>query len=179
MNIIFPKINLKIERWKWNKEYRIYVSSLGHFKDEHKKSMPILINSSGYCSIETPYGIKAAHRLVLLTFRPIPNAEALTVDHLNHNKRCNELNNLEWVTKAENLERAKKDYINLNQEHLDKKIITLDGIRFNNINDAVYWIAKKYKLSNDINLSVIKRRLISAINLQKEYFGRTWRYDKR
>ena len=72
-----------------------------------------------------------------------------------------------------------KDYINLNQEYLDKKIITLDGIRFNNINDAVYWIAKKYKLSNDINLSVIKRRLISAINLQKEYFGRTWRYDKR
>ena len=179
MNIIFPKINLKIERWKLINEYRIYVSSLGHFKDEHKKSMPILINSSGYCSVETTYGIKAAHRLVLLTFRPIPNAEALTVDHLNHNKRCNELNNLEWVTKAENLERAKKDYINLNQEYLDKKIITLDGIRFNNINDAVYWIAKKHNLSSDINLSVIKRRLISAINLQKEYFGRTWRYDKR
>ena len=32
LNLIF-----KIERYKWNKEYRVYVSNLGHFKDEHKK----------------------------------------------------------------------------------------------------------------------------------------------
>ena len=100
---IFPSISFKIEKWKWNEEYRVYVSTLGHFKDEHKKNMPVKINNrSGYCMINTPYGMKTAHRLVMLTFRPIPNAESLTIDHLNHNKRCNELRNLEWVTLDEN-----------------------------------------------------------------------------
>ena len=35
--IILPSIKFKIERWKYNEEYQIYVSSLGRFKDEHKK----------------------------------------------------------------------------------------------------------------------------------------------
>ena len=33
--IILPTINFKIERWKWNKEYRVYVSTLGHIKNEY------------------------------------------------------------------------------------------------------------------------------------------------
>ena len=32
---ILPKFILRVERWKWNKEYRIYVSNMGHFRDEH------------------------------------------------------------------------------------------------------------------------------------------------
>lgn len=47
----------------------------------------------------------------MLTWKPIPNAEELTVDHLNHNKRDNSLDNLEWVTKAENIRRSKQDFI--------------------------------------------------------------------
>jgi hypothetical protein len=45
----------------------------------------------------------------MLTWKPIPDAENLTVDHLNHNKRDNSLYNLEWVTQKENLRRAKED----------------------------------------------------------------------
>ena len=108
MGIIF-----KIERYKWNKEYRVYVSNLGHFKDEHKKLIAPKVKQNGYLVIRTPYGFKLAHRLVMLTWRPIPNAEELTVDHLDHNKRNNELTNLEWVTEEENLTRAKDDFINL------------------------------------------------------------------
>ena len=109
--IILPKLNLKIERWKWNKEYRVYVSTLGHVKDEYKQNLALKIAPEGYCKVTTRYGLKSVHRLVMLTFKPIPNAESLTVDHLNHNKRDNSLNNLEWVTKEENLKRANKDYI--------------------------------------------------------------------
>ena len=108
MGIIF-----KIERYKWNKEYRVYVSNLGHFKDEHKKLIAPKVKQNGYLVIRTPYGFKSPHRLVMLTWRPIPNAEELTVDHLDHNKRNNELTNLEWVTAEENLTRAKDDFINL------------------------------------------------------------------
>ena len=93
--------------------------------------MPIRISSkNGYCMIKTPYGIKAAHRLVMLTFKPIPNAEDLTIDHLNHNKRCNELSNLEWVSREENAERAKKDLI-------QEKIIKTGKKFFMDLNEAV------------------------------------------
>jgi hypothetical protein len=39
------------------------------------------------------------------------DAENLTVDHLDHNKRNNSLDNLEWVSEEENLRRAKADLI--------------------------------------------------------------------
>lgn len=110
-HFILPKFILNIERWKWNDEYRVYVSNMGHFKNEHKKPLPFLIDDRRYILIKTNCGFKRAHRLVMLTWVPIPNAESLTVDHLDHNKRNNALSNLEWVTREENQRRADRDYI--------------------------------------------------------------------
>ena len=112
--IIMPKFFFKVERWKWNPDYRIYVSNMGHFKNEHKQDLPIRISQTkGYCGVVVPnYGFKYVHRLVLLTWKPIPDAENLTVDHLDHNKRNNAVDNLEWVTKEENFTRANKDLYN-------------------------------------------------------------------
>ena len=112
--IILPRFIFKVERWKWNKEYRTYVSNMGHFMDEHKKIIPIRVNQKGYIGIFTPYGFMSAHRLVMRTWRPTANMENLTVDHLDHNKRNNSVENLEWVTKAENTKRAREDYIDEN-----------------------------------------------------------------
>ena len=108
---VLPRFSFKVERWKWNKDYRIYVSNMGHFKNEHKQDLPIKIHSKkGYCGVVVPnYGFRNAHRLVMLTWRPIPDAENLTIDHLDHNKRNNSLDNLEWVTEEENFARADKD----------------------------------------------------------------------
>ena len=106
---LFPTISLKVERWKFNKDYGIYVSTLGNFKDRYKRRLPIKINK-GYCYVQTETaGLRAAHRVVMLTWKPIPDAENLTVDHKNHNKRDNSLSNLEWVTQEENLRRASED----------------------------------------------------------------------
>ena len=41
--IILPSIKLKVERWKYNEEYKIYVSSLGRFKNKNKKDIKLLI----------------------------------------------------------------------------------------------------------------------------------------
>ena len=108
----FPKITLRIERWKFNKEYGVYVSTLGNFKSKDKKDLRIKINKNGYCLVRTPaYKHRIlAHRLVMLTWRPNLDAENLTVDHLDHNKRNNSVANLEWVTEEENLRRAREDF---------------------------------------------------------------------
>lgn len=111
---ILPSINLRrsIECWKWNSEYRVYVSNLGHIKNEHKQNVAMKINTSGYCVVFVNGMHVLIHRLVLMTWRPVPNAFELTVDHLNHNKRDNSIMNLEWVTREENTRRAQKDLVN-------------------------------------------------------------------
>ena len=136
---ILPTLKLNIERWKWNSEFRVYVSNMGNFKDEHKKPIAIKIGSgSGYVKIKTPYGVKSAHRLVMLTWKPIPNAEEMTVDHLDHNKRNNKLENLEWVDEKENKIRAKEDIykevlIDILIKHVVKQLdlSEFNGVLFN------------------------------------------------
>jgi hypothetical protein len=119
--IILPRFIFKVERWKWNKEYRVYVSNMGHFMDEHKKIIPVKINQNGYVLIKTAYGLESAHRLVMKTWRPTVAMDKLTVDHLDHNKRNNSVENLEWVTRAENMKRARADYIDENAKPKEKK----------------------------------------------------------
>ena len=135
--MIFPKITLRIERWKFNKEYGVYVSTLGNFKNKDKEDIRIKINNKGYCLVRTPaYKNRIlAHRLVMLTWRPTAEAENLTVDHLDHNKRNNSVANLEWVTQEENLRRAREDF---DREIVEPKVQktpktkVITGIRINN-----------------------------------------------
>ena len=108
---ICPRFIFKVEKWKWNKECRLYVSTMGHFKDEHKQPVPIKLNQSGYVVIRTRNGYQMAHRLVMKTWMPTEDMDNLTVDHLDHNKRNNVLDNLEWVTESENKRRAVNDHL--------------------------------------------------------------------
>ena len=109
MKFVLPTIKIKIEKWKFNKEYKVWVSTEGNFKNKHRQPSRLLVNNSGYIAIETCKGLRTAHRLVLKTWRPTLNMDALTVDHKNHNKRDNRLCNLEWVTQEENVIRAEQD----------------------------------------------------------------------
>ena len=175
--IILPKLRLNIEKWKWNKEYRVYVSTLGHIKNEYKQNLPIKINPKGYCVVKTHCGYKLIHRLVLLTFKPVPNAEELTVDHLNHNKRNNTIDNLEWVTRKENLQRAKNDYLSsLNIQDSNKNIVIISGKnKFSSLDDCVEWVLKNNKYGNIPNKKNIKRRIYKAINENTLYCKRKWK----
>ena len=110
--MILPRLKMNVERWKFSKEYGVYVSTLGNLKDRRKRIIPIKIDKKGYCVIRTEVGYVSVHRLVMKTWKPAPNMETLTIDHLNHNKRDNCLNNLEWVTHQINLERAIDDQVN-------------------------------------------------------------------
>ena len=173
--IILPKLLLNIECWKWNEEYRIYVSNTGKFKDEYKKPIPIMINQKGYIAIKTPYGLKLAHRLVMLTWNPIPNAEDLTVDHLDHNKRNNTLNNLEWVTKTENLSRAENDRISTSNYENSK--IKCGSQVLNSLDEAVDYVLSNLigKTNNTPCRENIKKRIVNAIINDTLYCQRKWK----
>ena len=108
---ICPRFIFKVEKWKWNKEFRLYVSNTGKFRDEHKQPIPIKLNQNGYIVIKTRNGYQTAHRLVMKTWMPTEDMDNLTVDHLDHNKRNNCVDNLEWVTESENKRRAKEDHL--------------------------------------------------------------------
>lgn len=125
-------IHFSIERWKWNPDFGIYVSNKGRFRNQDKRDIPVQIGDSGYCMVYcggTVHRHLSAHRVVMLTWRPTDNAENLTVDHLDHNKRNNALDNLEWVTVDENQRRASADYINIKLEGdanlVDKVTVTV------------------------------------------------------
>ena len=193
MKFILPKIFLGIERWKWNKEDRVYVSNMGHFKDEYKEDLPFKTTTSGYLNVKTRCGYKLAHRLVMLTWRPIPGAEDLTVDHLDHNKRNNALTNLEWVTREENLRRAGED-------HLDNEIAELPiptvqvtvkkkkkskGIErgttqhFKTPADAAKWAMTLPELANNetVKVETVKKNLRKAAKNKTSYLGFMWEID--
>ena len=116
-------IKLTFERWKYNKEYKVWVSSLGRIKSklfQRKEKHTFVNGTTGYVGVKVyntkkeDFVIKAVHRLVMETF--IGKSD-LTVDHVNSNKRDNRLCNLEYVSQKENTRRA--------EEKLQKEL-TLD-----------------------------------------------------
>lgn len=111
---IFPTIKFNIERWKYNSTFELYVSNMGHIKNKSKADIAPKIMPNGYVVVYVHGSLNKymlLHRVVMLTWRPTPEAEELTVDHLDHNKRNNALSNLEWVTQEENERRAAEDYL--------------------------------------------------------------------
>lgn len=125
-------IHFSIERWKWNADFGLWVSNKGRFRTRDKKDLPIKINQKGYCLVYcegTVNKYRFAHRVVMLTWRPTNDAENLTIDHLDHNKRNNSVENLEWVTREENWRRAYGDYINECNE-MSNIVLPLPKTRF-------------------------------------------------
>ena len=184
---ILPRFLFKIEKWKWNPEYRIYVSNMGHFKNEHKQDLPIRIGKkNGYCGVIVPnFGFKYAHRLVMLTWKPIPDAENLTVDHLDHNKRNNAVDNLEWVTKEENWTRAEEDLYDDAATALGSQ--TQAGFQppvaaryqagkkllFNSLDEAAVWCMKQS--GPGLTLEKAKKEIENKCKSGKMYCGRKWK----
>jgi len=46
MRFIMPRFFINCERWKWNADLRLYVSTQGHFKDEHKRNQACKVKNN-------------------------------------------------------------------------------------------------------------------------------------
>ena len=190
---IFPTIKLNIERWKYNSTFELYVSNMGHVKNKSKADVAHKIMQNGYVVVyvggSNPHWM-LLHRLVMLTWKPTPEAEELTVDHLDHNKRNNALSNLEWVTREENWRRAQEDLLVDVQVTVKKKkkntakketAPAKDGSvqKFPTPKAAVAFAFTLPELKNSptANRDRVMSRIINAAQNNKCYLGFKWEIE--
>lgn len=179
MNFILPTITINIERWKWNKKYRVFVSNRGRVKNIDGKLLKVKTTSAGYLAVRV--AAKKAmfiHRLVMETWHPISNPEEMTVDHLDHNKRNNDIRNLEWVAEKENHKRAADDLLVEKEIALIKTKETIkhpvyyidcdSGKRFNDINNYVDYL---YKIDKSISKNVQLTPAACATRIKNKLAG--------
>jgi len=106
-------LNDSNEIWKPIKDFEDYyeVSTKGRVRNKKGNIMKTYIINSGYeClkfTIKTKITAHLVHRLVAATF--LPNTGNLReVNHIDGNKRNNELSNLEWCSSSDNKKHAFK-----------------------------------------------------------------------
>lgn len=175
------------EKWKNIKGYEgIYqVSNLGRIKSlermekykntQRKRKEKILkgINLNGYIRIgllkNKKYKNFLVHRLVATTFIPNPN-NFKEINHKDGNKQNNEISNLEWCTRSENVKHAyntklkegRKGTKNGRAKFTTKEIEEIRNVyKYKDKNCNTYRIAEKYNVSEPTILNIIK--------------GKTWR----
>ena len=111
--MLFPKLNIRFERWRYNKEYGLWVSNYGALKTE-KKKIPVLprptSKSDNYPRIWAKGRAVAAHRVVAETWCKIPKKlrgrEDLTIDHKDGNIYNWSAKNLQYMTEKENIDKG-------------------------------------------------------------------------
>ena len=179
----FPRFHITIERWKFNEQYRVWVSNQGNVLDENKNPIKRMTSNQKYMIFRINGSLVQAHRLVLMTWQPRKDMDKLTVDHINSNPRDNRLCNLEWVTGEENRRRAQENHIYIPSiSPLKEKIEDF-------LAGKIYVIAKNNKdiviteqnffqyfgLDSTANRERVAKRLIEACLTNESYQGRKWK----
>lgn len=95
---------------RWNEEYQVYVTDDGKVFNKKMEEYKLKCTSNGYIEFNTRrnYNIVycLVHRLVYETFvGKIP--EGLQIDHINNVRTDNRLENLQLLSRLENVRKAK------------------------------------------------------------------------
>lgn len=106
------------ENWKKINGFHYSVSNLGNVKNIlTKQILKPQKSPTGYYTVlmykDGKPKMFQVHRLVLMAFKPTNNYLDLQVNHIDHNRLNNNLNNLQWVTCKENCnKKSLKKYYN-------------------------------------------------------------------
>jgi len=119
----------------------------------------------------------------MLTWKPIEDRENFTVDHLDHNKRNNAVENLEWVTAFENMERAKADTIKAKEVIKgSQQVISATDIQknqehlFTSLEEAVNFLAFKHKCNNIKAKKTLRKNITKALEGDGKYGNYEWKF---
>lgn len=141
-------LHFHIERWKKRADLGILISTDGRIKDIHtKKIIQPKINGNGYYFISINNENYKVHRLVAQTF--LGNIDNMTIDHLDGNRRNNKLSNLEIVSFAENIKRAKNNFVRLDED------IILQSVQDNGLSAHEVISAIKFYKKEIINKKIV------------------------
>jgi hypothetical protein len=179
----FPRFHITVERWKFNEQYKVWVSNQGNVLDENKNLIKRMTSNQKYMIFKIDGSLVQAHRLVLMTWQPRKDMDKLTVDHINSNPRDNRLCNLEWVTEEENCRRAQENHIYIHsagplkektEEFLAGKIsVVAKSNKDIVITEQTFF--KYFGLDVNANRERVAKRLIEACLTKKTYQGRKWK----
>lgn len=170
-----------MEEWRQITDYPNYqVSNLGRVKNQTTQKVHTPAIRNGYHAVSLPNEIgnkmMQVHRLVSMAFLPNPENK-LTVNHKDHDKLNNHLDNLEWATMSEQNAHKRKG---TNYSH-GKTIWRLDKEtrkrleKYDSVPKAMQWV-----IDNGYSQTCIfSPGNISAAALNKhEYaFGFKWEYE--
>ena len=187
---MLPTFKIIFERWKYNKDYELYVSNLGRVKTKDKELVKPKTATKGYMAVSFWKSGKKKnvflHRLVLMTWKPCKNMKNLTIDHLDHNKRNNSVSNLEWVSEQENIQRAVKDKL-VEKETFNlfckekfggnKKILFKRGnkfVSFETMTEAINMV--KIFIANVGDEENISYKIFNSIKNGQKVYGGYWSY---
>lgn len=119
-----------------------------------------------------PYTV-SVHRLVMENFNPIADMEKFEVDHLNNNKQDNRIENLQWVTKQENIRRQNERIIE--RTSIDKEGNVVIAGKRNIVQDYKYKICEMYFAKRMSMMDISKILNIDAQSISYFLRGETHR----
>ncbi len=172
------------EIWKELEGFSKYkISNSGKIWSKHyNREMSLKPELQGYVRMELRNDdgkpqMLLVHRLVALTF--IPNLEKkLTVNHKNHNRADNRVENLEWATVTEQNNHSRKASKEVTRLIGARAVwrCSLDGKKieyYETIQDAKEWVRKNTKYNKAAPNTISK----VCQNKQKTTYGFKWVYD--
>ena len=101
------------------------------------------------------------HRLVLSTFKPVPNMDKLDVNHIDGNKLNNNIENLEWCTRSENIKHAYKTGLEkkvTGEKHHNHKLTEEDVRYIRECDISSYRLAKELGVDSSTIRDIRRRK---------------------
>lgn len=150
-------------------EGRYEVSNFGLVRGPQGTILKPRMSNRGYLRVRIALRKQKAknvhiHRMVLLAFRPHPDADSLTVNHIDGNKQNNALQNLEFITHQANVDHAKVNGLYWDRD--PRSLFTDDEVRL-----------LRAKAVAAKNLSQLARDLhINRSTLRNIKLGKAYRY---
>lgn len=137
----------------------------GHSRRLKEKVLKPKINNDGYVHVQLSknslYSTFTVHRLVAEAFLEMPDDKNF-VNHINGNKLDNNVDNLEWVTRSENMRHAVRLGLCSKRNRRIRVLDKCTGAKYDSIKEAAttynikYHTLRKYLNGKRINKSCLQ-----------------------